>query len=372
MVAEAAGVSQMSVALVLGNAAKSPSAQKRVSEATRQRILRAAERLDYRPSRQAQILRGGRSGLIGVLKTISYQERNIRLVQAAGAAIRRHGYRIITSDVVSDESEVQDNLEVMIDLHVEGLIIEGGVAGQPSIDASFRRMLRKSGIPTAYLNCPATIAKGGYKVDYSAGMAALVEYLAENGYRRFTFASLVDTETPPKEKTLKWIDAECLEGFREGVRRVGIPEADAEIFWASKPRPFVPDYELGHETAKTLLERGPLPEVIVCHTDQEALGVIGALRQAGLAVPGDVGVTGFDDTELGCYSNIPLTTVGYDWVDIAETAVSRLIDRIEGRTAKAPPSVAFPCRIVPRRSTRCRTSPPEERPEDPKIAEKTR
>lgn len=354
MVAEAAGVSQMSVALVLGNAAKSPDAQKRVGEATRQRILRAAEQLGYRPSRQAQMLRGGRSGLVGLLKAISYHETNIRLIQAAGAAIQKHDYRLVTAEIISDSGELSQNLDMMLDLRVEGLLLEGGITPYARREERFQAAFRQRGIPVVYLHCPATFETSGYAVDHPTGMAALVEHLAANGYRTFAYVSLIDETSRSDADLSRWIDAERLAGFRQGLRRAGIAQADAEVVHASKKLLHKPDYELGHDTATSLLRRKRLPDVIMAHTDPVALGVIGALRQAGIDVPGSIGVTGFDNTNVGRYSNIPVTTVGYDTEAMAEAAVTRLVDLIEGRTTTAQPSVAFSCQVVPRRSTRLR------------------
>ena len=348
-VADACGVSRMAVALVLGSAAHSPGAEKRVSEKKREQIRRVARELGYRPHRQAQLLRGGRSNMIGMIKSISYMESNIEMARTASVAVRAAGYRILTGELVSDAEEAEEAFEAMLDARVEGLILQGGMGRFAADGSPELERLEREGVPMVTLSSPSVRGCPMVAADHRGGMRDLVRHVVARGFRRLAYVALLDEHEP--RSAHKWVNWERLDGFRDGAREAGLGGDAARVVYQPKVWGHYQDFEPGRLAARRLLEEGRLPDAVLCHNDACAAGFARALLAAGKRVPDDVAVTGFDASALAEYGPVAITSMEQPVDSMGRRAVERLRKAIDDPERRKGGEERFACRLVERAST---------------------
>ena len=314
-VAARAGVSQTLVSLVLRNA---PGA----SAQTRERVLRAAAELGYRPDTAAQVLRRNRSRHIGVLFTLR-QSFDADLVDAIYPAAERRGYRVVLGAIGAGRDDRQA-VEELLAYRSEALILDGTtikaaqlarVADQvPIVDIG--RRITGDGVDTV-------------RVADEHGARLAVDHLAGLGHRSIVH---VDGGDQPAA-------AERRRGYRRAMRRHGLQH---EI------RILPGDYteESGAAAGRHLLNDARLPTAIFAANDRCAHGVLDTLIRARIDVPGDISVVGYDDSEVARLSFINLTTVRQDAALMAEQAVQAIVERLdhgrtEARDIVLPPSLVI-------------------------------
>jgi DNA-binding LacI/PurR family transcriptional regulator len=297
-VAAAAGVSTALVSIVMRD---KPGA----SPANRTRVLEAAERLGYRPDSRARLLRSGRSRLLGVVFGVQLAFHGDLLTGLYDAADRA-GYELALSAITPDRDEhraigglLQDRCEAMILL---------------SLTAPVRELADLAAtMPTVVLMRPVRDpAVDVIRTDDRRGLRQAVDHLVELGHRRI--AHIDGGRTPGS--------ADRRRGYLEAMRRHGLT-ADIQVL------PGGPMDEDGTAAARQLL--ADPPTAVAAFNDRSAVGVLDTLRRAGLEVPGDVSVVGYDDSSVARLRHVDLTTVAQDATRLAELAVQRAVDRIEGR-----------------------------------------
>ncbi|HZM67551.1 MAG TPA: LacI family DNA-binding transcriptional regulator [Nakamurella sp.] len=318
-VAARAGVSTALVSTVMRDV---PGA----SAATRQRILQAAEDIGYRPDSRARLLRSNRSRLIGVTFGVQHAFHG-DLVSGLYEAADAQGYEIALSAVTPRRDErravgslLQDRCEAMILLGPESRV----------------RYLAELAE-----RCPVVVvarAVNDRAVDVvrtadDEGLRQAVDHLVALGHRRIAH---VDGGRAPGA-------AQRRRGYRQAMHRHGL---DAEIH-------IVPGgltEEDGAEAARELLALTPRPTAVAVFNDRSATGVLDVFRKAGLFVPQDISVVGFDDSRLARLSHVDLTTVAQDAGRMARLAVGRAIDRLDG-TATGGREIVIPPRLIRRGTT---------------------
>jgi DNA-binding LacI/PurR family transcriptional regulator len=325
-VAARVGVSQTLVSLVFRNA---PGA----SAETRERIMRAAAELGYRPDTAAQVLRRTRSRHIGLLFTMR-QPFDVDLVEALYPAAERRGYRVVMGPLGMGRSERQA-VEELLAYRSEAIIVDGTatkaaelarVADQiPVVDIG--RRFTGDGVDVV-------------RVADERGGRLAVDHLVSLGHRSIVH---IDGGDLPAS-------AERRRGYRQAMRRHGLQQ---EI------RILAGDYteESGATAARLILDDARPPTAIFAANDRCAHGVLGALSRARVDVPGDISVVGYDDSQLARLSFIDLTTVRQDAAQMAESAVQAIVERLDDGRTDAREIVLEPALVV-----RGTTGPP--RPHD--------
>lgn len=314
-VAARVGVSQTLVSLVLRNA---PGA----SAETRERVLRAAADLGYRPDIAAQVLRRTRSRHIGVLFTMR-QPFDVDLVEAIYPAAERRGYHVVLGAIGAGRNDRQA-VEELLAFRSEALILDG-----TSIKAAQLARVADQ-MPVVDIGRRAT----GDSVDVvrvadERGARLATDHLISLGHHSIVH---IDGGGQPAA-------AERRRGYQRAMRRHGLQH---EI------RVLPGDYteESGATAARRILNEGRFPTAIFAANDRCAHGVLGTLTHAGVDVPGDISVMGYDDSEVARLSFINLTTIHQDATLMAEQAVQAVIERLdEGRT-KARDIVLDPSLMV--------------------------
>jgi DNA-binding LacI/PurR family transcriptional regulator len=318
-VARIAGVSRQTVSRVIND---HPS----LRPETRERVQTVIDQLHYRPNPIARALGGSRSRTLGVIASQSTQWGPSAAIQGVERAARDAGYLVNTTSLTSTEPQViRDALALQVEHRVEGLVI---IAPQTrTLDQIDELALD---LPYVLLHSRAQEDEHELFVDQLAGARAATRHLLQLGHREvFHLAG-------PQE----WIEAEArMQGFLLEMVDADLPVRPPVL------GDWTPDF--GYYAGRELARFRDFTAVFTAN-DQMALGLVHAFRDAGLDVPGDVSVVGFDDMPEAAHFWPPLTTVRQDDEELGRRCVARLLS---GRAAETPASLEP--QLVVRRSTGC-------------------
>ncbi|OXY91279.1 LacI family DNA-binding transcriptional regulator [Streptomyces diastatochromogenes] len=323
-VAARAGVSVALVSIVMRGAYGA-------SDATRERVLRAAEEIGYRPDTRARLLRSSRSRLLGVQFGLRHPFHT-DLVEGIYAAAEPAGYQVALSAVAPSRGERQA-VEALLADRCEALILLG-----PEVPAARLAELGAQ-VPVVSVARRLRPAPPGVDVVRSAddeGARQAVEHLVALGHRAIVH---IDGGRAPGA-------ADRRRGYRTAMNRHGLADHVRVL-------PGGLTEEDGARAARTLLAEAPRPSAVLAFNDRCATGVLDTFLRAGVTVPDEISVVGFDDTRLARLAHIDLTTVAQDIPRIAQLAVGRAIARLDGEDVPDGENV-----IPPRLVVRGTTAPP--------------
>jgi LacI family transcriptional regulator len=281
-VAKRAKVSTATVSRVLNDIAG-------VRNATRARVLRAAEELNYHPNLHARTLAGGRSRTLGMIVSNMENPFFLDIFKAAEYDARIRGYDIILANTDYRPEILVNNIRLMIGRRVAGLAL---VISE--MDLSLTNELTGLNIPVVFYDVGEPRQNiTNIAVNYAKGIERVVNYLHDMGHQRMAFVS--------HHPSLGPISA------REQAFRHKVETFFPKIKWSVSASTDTLDG--GRQAAREILAAGMQPTAILCVNDFMALGVLHELREAGVRVPQDVSVTGFDNIKLAEISYPALTTL---------------------------------------------------------------
>jgi DNA-binding LacI/PurR family transcriptional regulator len=320
------GVSRQLVSLVLRDA---PGA----SAETRRRVRQAATDLGFSPHVGARSLRRTRSTDLGVIFTPAHPTET-EIIEHIYPAASARGYDVILSAQTATRTTDQA-VEELLGHRCAGLI----VIGSPLNHAGLRAVSQRSPVPVVDVGYGRRNAY--FDVIRSAGdkgIDEMVAYLARLGHRQITY---VDPAAMPAAALRR-------RGYLRAIDRLALP---ADVLTA--PGEYTRgDYfeEVGSAAARILLQREQLPTAVVTANDHTAVGLLQLLLRAGVHVPQDVSITGFDDAPIARLSSVDLTTVRQDPYLMGVAAVEAAVQRIQDRDRK-PGETVVKTTLVERGST---------------------
>lgn len=323
-VAEKADVSVATVSRVLNGSDN-------VRDATEERVLEAAHALDYRPSETARNLRAQKTHTVGVLLPNMHGEFFAQVTQGLDRQARENGHHLLVSNSHTNEAEAESVIRSLLG-RVDGLIILW-----PRLAVHFLESLVPERLPVVLLNTSAGQSRfQSLSFDNRAGAYAAVKHLADHGHDRVA----VLTGGPEN------FDAqERLAGYRAAVDDFGLAADSSLELEGDFTR------ETGKAVVDTFLALAPRPTALFASNDSMALGVLRGLHKAGLQVPGDVALVGFDDIPTAGYVTPSLTTVHAPTQELGEQAMDRLLARLEDE--EPPPHQTLETGLVARESCGC-------------------
>ena len=307
-VARAAGVSNATVSQVVNGS-------RPVAEATRLRIEQVIAELGYRPNTFARALKTLRSQLVGVVLPDLSNPFYPTLVRGVQDELGLHGYHAV---IVNTEAERAQELELVAELvarQVDGLVLTTFTLS----DADYAGIAAK-GVPFVVVGQTANFDHA-HTSDYAAAFE-MTSYLLEQGYGSVAhLAGPAGIGIGPA--------APRLAGYRAAMRKRGLRGPAAPVVRG--------DFTVagGNKAMLQLLESEPRPRAVFCANDLMALGAIEAARTAGLRVPEDLAVAGFDDIDAASLVRPSLTTVQNSGRELGAKAAGLLLDRMRG--ADGPP-----------------------------------
>jgi LacI family transcriptional regulator len=323
-VAREANVSTATVSHVLNKTGQ-------VSPKTRGHVLAVVRRLGYFPNAHARNLAWGSSRTLGMIVSDIQNPFFPEIIKSFEARARHLGYEAILSDTNYDPSLMRRATEKMLEQHVRGVAVMTSEANLQLIDEIARRR-----IAVTFLDLgPVQKYVSNIRIDYSSGIQQVVEHLFQLGHRRMIFAG----QRPGLKSNIARREAfvECMKalGLDPGPNLTGNLRFDG-----------------GMAAALAILKLNPRPTAVVAVNDLTAVGLIKGFTQAGLRVPEDISVTGFDNTHLAEYITPSITTVDIhrDWLGrMAADALHEL------STAEEPQGKEYsiPAKLIVKASTTC-------------------
>jgi len=301
-VAREAGVSVATVSRVLND--KGP-----VSETTRERIRGVADRLRYSPHGAARSLITNRTAAIGVLLPDIHGEFFSELIRGIDRAARRRGYHLLVSGSHGDRTELEAVLRATRG-RVDGLIVMS-----PELDAETLRANLPETLPVVLLNCASDGAWfDSITIDNHGGACAMVRYLVGLGHRRIALV---------KGPARNFDASERQRGYRDALRE--LPDG-----WSADLE-FEGDFseEAGHRAGVRILELAHRPTAVFAANDGMAIGALSAFRDAGVEVPNDISLAGFDDIPISRFTAPTLSSVRVPIADLGALAITRLLHTID-------------------------------------------
>ena len=310
-----------------------------VSDEVRARVLKAAERLQYRPNVLARHLKGRRLNAVGVMLPDIANPFSSELVAGIKRVLDGAGYNAFLS--VSDRGVEQERagLQAFVDHRVDGLIV--ATRGTSIGDRAIKELVRQ-GMPVVTIGRPLPRVKvDAIDANHYQGAFDLVAHLIERGHRRIGFIGIA----PEDAHTLR-----RYEGYAAALKAAGLKLQDEYTVGPAKG-PAFSTQEDGYEGMMRLARLKRAPTAVFARNDFTAMGALRAAHELELRVPEDIAIAGFDDIPLAAYAAPPLTTVSQPIREQGELAAQILVDRIEGRRKGAFTLHTMPCQLVVRRST---------------------
>ena len=334
MLAEHLELSQTTVSLVMNN---SPSA-KSIPQETRDRVLEAAQRLHYRPNYFARSLRQSRSMSVGVLAPDLSEGYFTRVMSGVVEELTAAHYFYFTACHDWKREMIEKYPRMLVERAVDGFLLLNTPADHIAVP-----------VPVVAISAHSAVENvTNIVLDHSLAVRQALTHLYELGHRRIAFIrgprAIPDSE-------FRW------EAIQLVAREMGLKLDPALVAgidsagWSMKTgyHPMAP--EIGHKPMQALLEKTRDFTAIFCFNDIAAIGAIRALRDAGLSVPGDVSVGGFDDIQSAAYTTPSLTTVRQPLLEMGRRGAQVLLDRIANKDKEYPGEIVMAPELVVREST---------------------
>lgn len=315
------GISRQLVSIVLRD-------QPGASPETRRRVREAAEHLGYRPHIGARVLRQSTSRQIGVVFAPAHATEP-DIVEAIYPLALEQGYQLVLSASTATRSS-EHAIEELLGYRCAALV----VIGSDLPPARLSTLAQRARVPVVAVSYSR--ASTAYDVVRSAGddgIALAVRHLAALGHRRIAYTHL----TAMGPARIRYL------GYRRAMRSLDLEQSVVKL---------AGDFteEGGARAARVLLEAEELPTAVVASNDQAALGVILTLARAGVSVPDDVSVTGYDDSHFARLSAVDLTTLTQDPREMGRACVEAVLARVVQPDAATQELVITP-ELVVRSST---------------------
>ncbi|MDN4641318.1 LacI family DNA-binding transcriptional regulator [Agreia sp. PsM10] len=299
-VARLAGVSHQTVSRVINDAPN-------IRDETKQRVLDSMEQLQYRPNRAARALVTSRSRTIGILSASRTNYGPAASIQAIEDAANAAGYAVTTANIHGFEStSIVRAIDRLLDQAIEGLVV---IAPQRRVFDTLAGMALR--LPIVTLQSTGTDGDRSLSVDQIMGARLATRHLIELGHR-----SIYHLAGPQD-----WIEAEArMTGFLDEMNAQDMPTT----------APFLGDWtaEFGYFAGRELLRVRDFTAIFAAN-DQMALGLMHAIRDARLDVPGDISIVGFDDIPDAAHFWPPLTTVRQDFPELGRRCVALLLGGLD-------------------------------------------
>ncbi len=323
-VAARAGVSRSAVSRTFTEGAS-------ISAAMRRKVEKAAKELGYSPNALASSLTTGRTRLIGLVSNNFRNPVFLEIFDLFTRGLQDRGLRPLLVNL-SDETDPEHSLRMLRQYSVDGVVLASS-----TLPPAFARAFRDAGLPIVHAfgrlsGSPQVHVVGIDNVE--AGRIA-ARTLVARGYRRVAFLGGPEGATTTQDR---------LEGFRAelaGCAGVAVEHHFAESY----------SFGAGRAAMRGLLAAGPPAEAYFCGDDVLSIGAISALREAGLEVPGDVGILGLNDMAIAGWEIIDLTTIRQPIAEIVQSAVELVVATLDDRDRHVEARL-FPCEIVERGTLR--------------------
>lgn len=319
-VARHAGVSPATVSNVLNHPHK-------VASTTRARIEHAIHELGFVRDGTAASLRSGRGRSVGVVVIDITNPFFAELARGVADALTPHGYAMILCNSADDPGRENTHLSVLAEQRVRGTLLSPITESTPRIDQHDE--------PVVLVDHPAATAdRCSVAVDDVTGGRLAVAHLVEVGAERIVVMNGAQTKRQCADRS---------RGAHLAVEGTAVTLEEMDVGRLN--------VDTGEQAAEALLRAGDLPDAIFCTTDLGALGVLRALLRAGVRVPDDIRLIGYDDIGLAAASPVPLTSIHQPAYQLGKVATELLLEETDEPATHAHQQILFQPTLVIREST---------------------
>lgn len=325
-VAKIAGVSVMTASRAVNN-------RPGVSEQTREEILRIADEVGYVANRAAQKLSGGRTHLIGVIAQL-HTPFTSDLLLGIGSAARAVDYEMLVYSLPDEDRRPPGNVVDLLHQVADGVIVV------LPYESDYLASLSRAHIPIVTVDQGKAVPFPAVSADNYHGARLAIQHLADLGHRRIGYITGNERLASARERH---------RAFEDMRQQLGLDRDEALVSQGDFMQ------KGGYEAAQRLLALPRPPTAIFAANDVSALGALAAIRKAGLHVPDDISLVGFDDVSLAAQFHPTLTTVRQPLSQMARAAVNLLLAMIAGIEPPSP-LITVPTQLMVRETTAaCRT-----------------
>lgn len=328
-VAQRAGVSRSAVSRTFTEGAS-------VSARTRAKVEQAARDLGYAPNALASSLTTGRTKLIGLIVNNFHNPLILEVFDLFTRGLQDRGLRPLLVNL-SDATDPATSLRMLRQYSVDGVIVASS-----TLPASFAASFRDAGIPVVHAFGRATQAPKVHVtgIDNIACGRMAAETLVARGYTRLGFLGGPESATSTQDRATGFLDA------LRAHTAITVTTSYASAY----------TYDAGRAEMARLLTQGPA-DAYFCGDDLLAVGALSAIQEAGLSVPGDIGLIGLNDMEMARWQIIGLTTIRQPVAQIIDAAIDLVVATID--QPDLPPEIRlFHCEMISRQSLRHSISGP--------------
>lgn len=307
-VAERAGVSVATVSRVL-------TGKGTVSKSTKQRVLQAAQQLNYRDGTLPSSVRRQKSGLVLVLVPRLANAFYTSIIDGIQCVLREYDYKLMLGQTLADSIKTRSYLNYLLNGMVDGIIMMDYTIDQTMLKGT--EEIRQRIVQCCEMN--AEVECSYVTIDDIAASTQAVNYLISTGRKRIALMN----------SSMKFKYARGrLQGYRDALESAGIPVDQALIT-------NVPDidFNVAYSSADQLLELPDRPDAVFCVSDTYAAAVIKCATRKGLSIPADLAVVGFDNTDIASMIEPAITTVHQPRYQMGELSCRLLMNQIENEDA---------------------------------------
>lgn len=329
-VARKAGVSIATVSRVLNDVGP-------VDERTRERVRNVAREMHYFPNALGRSLSRRRTDGIGLLLPDLFGEFFSEVIRGADQTAQQNNYHLVVSSSHANRAEIEAALRMMRG-RVDGLVVMS-----PNIESHLLRANLPHSLPIVLLNCVVTDDDfDSLNVDNEGGAYQMVRHLVHHGHHRIAII---------KGSGGNFEAAERLRGYRRALEHGGAElDASLEIEGTFSEAS-------GYDAIRTMLALPSPPTAVFASNDAMAVGALSGLRDAGMRVPEDMALAGFDDVPIARYLTPTLTSVHVSISDLGVLAIRRLIHAVREKNAAVRQHSLLTTTLALRESCGCTNSP---------------
>jgi LacI family repressor for deo operon, udp, cdd, tsx, nupC, and nupG len=334
-VAKIAGVSTATVSRYLNS-------PEDVREKTREKVQEAIRQTGYAPNALARNFRRGRTSLVVVVLPSVGDPFFAGVMRGIWRVAESEGYSILIRETQFNTLAFDEYSDIVFSKQADGIILLASIS--PFMAEAGEMLVAKSGaggsgLPPIVIGCETVTTQLSHfpsvRVDNTLAASEATRHLIALGHKRIGFISGLHTSLLTRDRE---------RGYRQAMAEAGLAVADG---WVAEGRQTL---DGAREAARNLLAQKPRPTAIFCANDEMAMGAMHEIRRAGLRVPQDISVAGFDDIRYAEILDPPLTTIAQPAEMIGERTMRRLCRAISGGDIGAEPEIV-PHRLVIREST---------------------
>ncbi|MCA9916445.1 MAG: LacI family DNA-binding transcriptional regulator [Anaerolineales bacterium] len=316
-IAEKAGVAPSTVSRALQD-------HPRIGIKTKTRVQKLANEMGYVPSAAARSLSTNRSRVLGVIVHRLEDPYLTEVLKGIEDTLQSSRYSLLLAATQRIPEREKETMRAMSERRVDGIII-----GSSHIGMKRLRQLDNYGIPSVLINNQEMLEPDTYLVynDELYAMDKIVQHLSSIGHERIAYLG---------SSSAGRTNAKRQQGYEVGMRQAGLSVRQEYDLNCVNSQP-----QAGAQGMRQLLNLEELPTAVVCYNDMMAIGAMQAIHQAGLHVPDDISVTGFDNIDLAGYITPPLTTFHQPRYELGQQAAKMMLYALNEEEATAQPQVSI-------------------------------